>query len=425
MWVGLSGPFSPQVLADYARYRVKERLQTVPGVGEIQVRLRRPQRPHLDRLRQARRAPASPSATCSRAIQQRARRAARRPPRDRRAAKSTCASSARRSISTSSATSWCSDDRRRSPVYLERRGHRRGRLRGHPPHLARQRRAGAGHGHPQAARLERRRGRARREGRRIAEIQKTLPEGMELGDQLRLHAVHRGVGARDPVRAAALGDPHRARLLAVPRARSARRSTSSWRSRCRSSARWPCIYFFGFTLNTFTLLGLALAVGIVVDDAIMVLENIFRHGEMGKDRVRAAREGTQEISFAALAATLAVCAIFLPVVFMKGDHREVLPAVRRDALRRGAAVVRRGDHARAGALRADAEDRRGAAVEDRPLRRRRVRQALRAPTRACWRIGLRRPLLGAARWRRSSSPRRSSSSRSCPASSCRRRTRAA
>ncbi|HEX6642493.1 MAG TPA: efflux RND transporter permease subunit, partial [Thermoanaerobaculia bacterium] len=79
-----------------------------------------------------------------------------------------------------------------------------------------------------------------------------------------------------------------------------------------------CIYFFGFTLNTFTLLGLALAVGIVVDDAIMVLENIFRHGEMGKDRVRAAREGTQEISFAALAATLAVCAIFLPVVFMKG-----------------------------------------------------------------------------------------------------------
>jgi multidrug efflux pump len=79
-----------------------------------------------------------------------------------------------------------------------------------------------------------------------------------------------------------------------------------------------CIYFFGFTLNTFTLLGLALAVGIVVDDAIMVLENIFRHGEMGKDRVRAASEGTKEISFAALAATLAVCAIFLPVVFMQG-----------------------------------------------------------------------------------------------------------
>ncbi|HEY7370089.1 MAG TPA: efflux RND transporter permease subunit, partial [Thermoanaerobaculia bacterium] len=55
-----------------------------------------------------------------------------------------------------------------------------------------------------------------------------------------------------------------------------------------------------------------------VDDAIMVLENIYRHGEMGKDRLRAAREGTQEIKFAAFAATLAVVAIFIPVVFMKG-----------------------------------------------------------------------------------------------------------
>ena len=78
------------------------------------------------------------------------------------------------------------------------------------------------------------------------------------------------------------------------------------------------IYFLGFTFNTFTLLALALAVGIVVDDAIMVLENIYRHGEMGKDRVAAAREGTREITFAALAATLAVVAIFIPVVFMKG-----------------------------------------------------------------------------------------------------------
>ncbi|ATB39292.1 RND multidrug efflux transporter [Cystobacter fuscus] len=78
------------------------------------------------------------------------------------------------------------------------------------------------------------------------------------------------------------------------------------------------IYFLGFTLNTFTLLGLSLAVGIVVDDAIMVMENIFRHAEEGADRVRAAREGTHEITFAALAATLAVVAIFLPVIFMKG-----------------------------------------------------------------------------------------------------------
>ena len=78
------------------------------------------------------------------------------------------------------------------------------------------------------------------------------------------------------------------------------------------------IYFLGFTLNTFTLLGLSLSVGLVVDDAIMVLENIHRHAEMGKDRVRAALEGTKEITFAALAATVAVIAIFLPVVFMEG-----------------------------------------------------------------------------------------------------------
>src|SRR5262245_21158874 len=78
------------------------------------------------------------------------------------------------------------------------------------------------------------------------------------------------------------------------------------------------VYFCGFTLNTFTLLGLSLAVGLVVDDAVMVMENIYRHAEMGKDRVRASSEGTKEITFAALAATLAVIAIFLPVVFMKG-----------------------------------------------------------------------------------------------------------
>jgi multidrug efflux pump len=78
------------------------------------------------------------------------------------------------------------------------------------------------------------------------------------------------------------------------------------------------IYFLGFTFNTFTLLGLALAVGIVVDDAIMVMENIFRHREGGKELVPAALEGTKEIAFAALAATLAVVAIFIPVVFMKG-----------------------------------------------------------------------------------------------------------
>jgi hydrophobe/amphiphile efflux-1 (HAE1) family protein len=78
------------------------------------------------------------------------------------------------------------------------------------------------------------------------------------------------------------------------------------------------MHFLGFTLNTFTLLGLSLAVGIVVDDAIMVLENIFRRAEHGENRVRAAIAGAREITFAAMATTAAIVAIFLPVAFMRG-----------------------------------------------------------------------------------------------------------
>lgn len=78
------------------------------------------------------------------------------------------------------------------------------------------------------------------------------------------------------------------------------------------------IKFMGFTLNTFTLLALSLAIGIVVDDAIMVLENITRHREMGKGRVMAALDGAREIAFAAMAASVSVIAIFLPVAFMTG-----------------------------------------------------------------------------------------------------------
>jgi multidrug efflux pump len=79
-----------------------------------------------------------------------------------------------------------------------------------------------------------------------------------------------------------------------------------------------CMYFFGFTLNTFTVLGLSLSVGIVVDDAIMVLENIYRHREEGLSRLQAAIVGAREITFAAMAATAAIIAVFLPVAFMSG-----------------------------------------------------------------------------------------------------------
>jgi len=78
------------------------------------------------------------------------------------------------------------------------------------------------------------------------------------------------------------------------------------------------IYFSGFTLNLFTLLALTLAVSIVVDDAIMLLENIVRHYRMGKTPVKAAYEGAIEILPAAIAASFAVVAVFLPVIFMDG-----------------------------------------------------------------------------------------------------------
>ena len=76
--------------------------------------------------------------------------------------------------------------------------------------------------------------------------------------------------------------------------------------------------FSHFTLNTFTLLALSLAIGIVVDDAIMVLENIIRHREMGKSRMEAALVGAREITFAAVATSLSLVAIFLPIAFMDG-----------------------------------------------------------------------------------------------------------
>ena len=81
---------------------------------------------------------------------------------------------------------------------------------------------------------------------------------------------------------------------------------------------FTAMYFAGFTLNTFTLLALTLSIGIVVDDAIMMLENIVRHREMGKTRIRAAFDGAREISSAAMITTIAIVAIFAPVIFIKG-----------------------------------------------------------------------------------------------------------
>jgi len=83
-------------------------------------------------------------------------------------------------------------------------------------------------------------------------------------------------------------------------------------------ATFGLVYVAGFTLNTMTLLGMALAVGVVIDDAIVVLENIERHRELGESGWDAASKGTREIAFAATAATLSVAAVFVPVLFVRG-----------------------------------------------------------------------------------------------------------
>ena len=78
-------------------------------------------------------------------------------------------------------------------------------------------------------------------------------------------------------------------------------------------------YALGFTINILTLLALVLAIGLVVDDAIVVLENIVRHLEMGKSRRKAAFDGVREIGFAVVATTMALVAVFIPVAFLTGS----------------------------------------------------------------------------------------------------------
>ena len=78
------------------------------------------------------------------------------------------------------------------------------------------------------------------------------------------------------------------------------------------------MYAFGFTVNTLTLLAMVLAIGLVVDDAIVVLENIYRNIESGMDRVQAAIKGTKEIGFAVIAMTLTLAAVYAPLGFATG-----------------------------------------------------------------------------------------------------------
>ena len=314
LWIGLSGPFPRQVIADYARYRLKERFQTVPGVGEVTMggyldrnvriwvdadKLNAKGMTVTDVIAALRREhvelPAGRLETEGREISVRVMGEA---------------------LDLASLRKISLRDLNGAPVYLEdvalvedgfEDERRIARVNGAPA---------------QGLGIRKQRGSnavavAQGVKEAMAEVQKTLPPGMEVGinfDSTTFieDSVHEiqfeillSVVLTGLVCWMFLGSLSSTLnvVLAIPMS---------------LLGTVAFIYFAGFTLNTFTLLALGLAVGIVVDDAIMVMENIFRHFEEGKDRVTAAREGTGEITFAALSATIAIIAIFIPVVFMKG-----------------------------------------------------------------------------------------------------------
>jgi HAE1 family hydrophobic/amphiphilic exporter-1 len=105
---------------------------------------------------------------------------------------------------------------------------------------------------------------------------------------------------------------------------------NSWRSTLITALSLPtsviasfiAVWVCGFTLNFMTLLGLSLAIGVLIDDAIVVRENIVRHMESGMDRMTAAGAGTREIGLAVTATTFSIIAVFIPVAFMGGEAGE-------------------------------------------------------------------------------------------------------
>jgi hydrophobe/amphiphile efflux-1 (HAE1) family protein len=314
LWIGVSGPFPRQVIADYARYRLKERFQTVPGVGEVTMggyldrnvriwvdadKLNANGMTVTDVIAALRREhvelPAGRLETEGREIAVRVMGEA---------------------LDLATLRKISLRDLNGAPVYLEdvalvedgfEDERRIARVNGAPA---------------QGLGIRKQRGSnavavAQGVKAAMAEIRKTLPPGMEVGINFdsttfiedSVHEIQLEIllsvvltGLVCWMFLGSLSSTLNV-VLAIPMS---------------LLGTVAFIYFAGFTLNTFTLLALGLAVGIVVDDAIMVMENIFRHFEEGADRVKAAREGTGEITFAALSATIAIIAIFIPVVFMKG-----------------------------------------------------------------------------------------------------------
>ena len=314
MWLGLSGPLAPQVLADYARYRVKERLQTVPGVGEITIggsvdrNVRIWLRPtDLDRY----------ALTADEVV---ARLRANHVELPAGALKGGGREVAVRFIGEAFDLAAL----RALPVGGEA---------GAPIRLEQV--AAVEDGFADVTRITRVAGdpaiglgvRKQRGANAIAvgeavraaitQLEPELPPGMVLGVNY----------DSTPFIAESVAQLlHEILLAIVLTALVCWGFLKSWSSTFNVLLAIPMsllgslavIYALGWTLNTFTLLGLGLAVGIVVDDAILVLENIVRRRELGEDAPTAAARGTHEITFSALAATVAVIAIVIPVVFMSG-----------------------------------------------------------------------------------------------------------
>lgn len=314
LMLSLAGPYPQRVLSDFTRYRIKERLQTIPGVGEITMggSLERNIRIWLDAARLDERAltvqdvilalqrehvelPAGRLETAGREVNIRVLGEA---------------------VDLETLRHLVVREVNGSPIYLSDVAlvedgfedvRRLSRVNGTPA---------------QGLGIKKQRGAnavavARNVKKTLVELQKTLPEGMSVGinfdttkfieesvQEIQLELIL-SVLLTALVCWMFLGSMSSTLnvVFAIPMS---------------LLGTIAVIHFLGFTFNTFTLLGLALAVGIVVDDAIMVMENIYRHAEGGKGLVAAALEGTNEIAFAALAATLAVVAIFIPVVFISG-----------------------------------------------------------------------------------------------------------
>ncbi len=313
MMVALSGPYPQRVLSDYMRYRLKEKLQTIPGVGEIQVGgLERNVRIWLDASRMDARA-----VTVSDVLGALTREHVEIPAgRLETSGREVNIRVLGEALDLETFRHIVVRENEGSPVYISDVAlvedgfedvRRIQRVNGVPA---------------QGVSIKKQRGAnavavAKQVRKMLADFQKFLPAGMTVGvnfDSTRF--------IEESVKEIEL----ELILSVILTALVCWMFLGSFSSTLNVILAIPMsllgtvavIYFLGFTFNTFTLLAMALAVGIVVDDAIMVMENIHRHAESGKGLVQAALEGTSEIAFAALAATLAVVAIFLPVVFVSG-----------------------------------------------------------------------------------------------------------